>query len=399
MERVQETPCKTAIVLIGSGVFGSSFFDPDTFWKIKFQAVDPVVAVVHDGKTVLFISDLEYGRAQKTSCADEIIRVPEFMEKNNLAKTARPSEILSVYLKQQGITDITFAPFFSPIVELAKEFRITTPANGRLFPERAIKTPDEIAKIEEARDVTESVMTKVFNAVAKMDIRDGKIFDTNGLIGCGGAYLFAEDVRGFMNREFISKECLNPDAIIAAGDQAVDPHCIGTGPLLANVPIVFDIFPRSTKTLYWFDETRTVVKGKLSSDAARLYECVKEAQALGLSRMRPGVVSKDIHNEIEAFFKSRGYQTGMLPAVIDGKEKMEMQGFMHALGHGLGVDVHEYPGIRSVSDAVLQEGMVATCEPGLYYYRIGGVRIEDTVVITNDGHRNLSLMTKDLIEL
>lgn len=398
MENTGDTLRKNAVVLYGSGTFGSSFFDPDTFWKTNFQAADPVYAVVHDGKTVLFISDLEYGRAEKTSRADKIIRVVEFMEKNNLPKTAKASEILSVYLKQQGITDIMFASFFSPIVELAKEFRVATLANERLFPERAIKTPDEIQHIEEVRDVTESFMNTVFDAIAKMDISDGKIFDGGGLLGAKG-YLTAEAARSFMNLEFVKKECFCPDAIIASGDQAVDPHCFGTGPLLANVPIVFDIFPRSTKTLYWFDETRTVVKGKLSPSAARLYRCVQEAQALGLSRMRPGAVAKDIHNEVDKYFQDHGYVTGVQKAMINGKEEMRMQGFFHALGHGLGVDIHEYPGIRSVSDAVLFEGMMATCEPGLYYNGIGGVRIEDTVLITKDGYRNLSLITKDLIEL
>ncbi len=399
MCRIQQAARKNAIVLLGSGIFGSSFFDPDTLWKTKFSAVDPVVAVVHDGKTVLFISDLEYGRAEKTSRADKIIRVVEFMEKNNLPKTAKASEILSVYLKQQGITDVTFAPFFSLAVDLAKEFRVTTPADGRLFSERAVKTPDEIAEIEKVRDVTESVMLKVFDAIAKMDIRDGKIFDTDGLIGVRGEYLMAEVARGFMNREFIDKECLCPDAIIASGDQAVDPHCIGIGPLLANVPIVFDIFPCSMRSHYWYDTTRTVVKGKLSSAALRLYECVKEAQALGLSRMRPGAVGCDIHNEIKTFFESHDYQTGMLPAIIDGKEKMEMQGFTHGTGHGVGIDIHEHPRVNSIAKDVLEPGMMPTCEPGLYYYGIGGARIEDTVVIIKDGYRNLSLITKDLIEL
>jgi Xaa-Pro aminopeptidase len=175
--------------------------------------------------------------------------------------------------------------------------------------------------------------------------------------------------------------------ICAPGDQAVDPHEAGHGPIRAHQPVVMDIFPRSEKTGYFGDLTRTVVRGRASAALREVYELVHEGVRLGHRRVRPGADGQKIHAEIEALFVSRGYTTG----VRDGR----MQGFFHGTGHGLGLQIHEAPSIgKRVSR--LRAGHVVTVEPGLYYLGIGGVRIEDVALVTPTGSRNLTKVPKIL---
>ena len=187
--------------------------------------------------------------------------------------------------------------------------------------------------------------------------------------------------------KMMEKGCTAEHTIVACGVDACDPHQVGTGPLRANEPIIFDIFPRSSDTRYFADMSRTVVKGTATDELKRLYDTVLEGQVLGISRVRSGANGKDIHEEIVALFEKRGYQTGR----VNGR----MQGFFHGTGHGVGLDIHEPPSI-SRRDCVLQTGEVVTVEPGLYYPDIGAVRIEDMVLVEENGCRNLTTYPKFL---
>lgn len=390
---------KTAKLIIGATAFGASHADPNALWATGFIAGDAFILVEHDGKTAIFVTDLEYERAKKQAKrVDEIIRLDTFRKNERMAKDAEVHEVLARYFNKHGITDIEVSPLAGVFANLAKKFSVTTNYTG-LFPDRMNKRPNEIENIAELGALTESIMQSAFNAIEKMEIRDGKIFDAAGLLGKKRTFLTAETVRSWMNMEFVRSEAFCPDAIIASGDQAVDPHCIGFGPLFANVPIVFDIFPRSMKNLYWYDTTRTIVKGKLSPKARRLYDAVQKTQAFQLSLVKPGADNNKIHEAGKKMLEKYGYKTGLQKAILNGKKEMRIQGFFHGTGHGVGVDIHEEPRISAKQTGTLKPSMVITIEPGLYYYGIGGVRIEDTVVVTKDGYQNLATLTKELVEL
>ena len=148
-----------------------------------------------------------------------------------------------------------------------------------------------------------------------------------------------------------------------------------------------DIFPRSEKTLYYADFTRTVVRGKASPQLQKIYAAVKEGQDIAFKMIRHGMAGKKIHEAIQARLTQRGFKTGLK----DGR----MQGFFHSTGHGLGLDIHEPPRI-SVGEEVLKAGQVVTVEPGLYYKGVGGVRLEDVVVVTKTGCKNLTKFPRQL---
>jgi Xaa-Pro aminopeptidase len=133
--------------------------------------------------------------------------------------------------------------------------------------------------------------------------------------------------------------------------------------------------------------TRTVVRGKASDLIKNMYRTVYDGHMLGLRTIKHGMKARKIHGDIVRLFKKRGFVTGER----DGR----MQGFIHGTGHGLGLDIHEPPRI-AVNNLTLEKGMVVTVEPGLYYYPHGGVRIEDTVLVTKSGIENLTRFPKFL---
>jgi Xaa-Pro aminopeptidase len=172
---------------------------------------------------------------------------------------------------------------------------------------------------------------------------------------------------------------------VAGGEQACDPHNEGNGPLPAHRSIIFDVFPRSASSRYFADMSRTVVRGTPGAELKKLYQTVQDAQEEAITKIKDGADGMKIHRGICDRFEKAGYKTGL----INGR----MQGYFHGTGHGVGLDIHEAPRI-SRTGSLLQEGHVVTVEPGLYYPGLGAVRIEDMVLVTADGCRNLTNFPK-----
>jgi Xaa-Pro aminopeptidase len=147
-----------------------------------------------------------------------------------------------------------------------------------------------------------------------------------------------------------------------------------------------DVFPRSDVTFYWADITRTFVKGTPSPALGALYEAVRRAQEAALERLRSGERACDVHRAAVDVFEGLGYRNGMKRGVPEG--------FIHGLGHGVGLEIHENPRLNASSIHRLETGEVVTIEPGLYYFGIGGVRLEDMAVVGKGGNENLTRYPK-----
>ena len=155
---------------------------------------------------------------------------------------------------------------------------------------------------------------------------------------------------------------------------------------------MLDIYPFDKRTRYWGDMTRTVARGTPPAEVMRMWEAVLEAQQAGLDTVRPGANGRDVHFACCEVFKKHGY--GSLPKAY--RDIQSDARFIHGTGHGLGLEIHEYPRI-SEADVVLEVGDVITVEPGLYDPRLGGIRIEDLVVVTETGCRNLTTLPKQFL--
>ena len=177
--------------------------------------------------------------------------------------------------------------------------------------------------------------------------------------------------------------------IIAHGVQTASPHDCGSGPIRAGECIVADIFPRNDVTGYWGDMTRTFVKGKAPDIVRKAYKAVKDASSEAFAMLRPGISGALVHNRALEILKRAGFETG--------KDKDGLPcGFIHSLGHGVGLEIHEGPRLSPYNALPLRPGNVVSVEPGVYYHAWGGVRLEDLALITLDGVENLNKMEMTL---
>ena len=180
----------------------------------------------------------------------------------------------------------------------------------------------------------------------------------------------------------LGSEGVSFDTIVASGHRSALPHGAPTDKVIEVGDFVtFDF--GALYNGYHSDTTRTVVMGMANSWHRELYTVVQEAQYRGMKAARPGITGQELDKEIRDYIESRGY----------GKY------FTHGLGHGVGLEIHELPNINSKGDIVLQEGMVFSIEPGVYIQGRGGVRIEDTVVLTKEGAHSLTTLKKTLTEI
>jgi Xaa-Pro aminopeptidase len=329
------------------------------------------------------MNDLELDRAKLQARVDEVLAYSAY-EARAREKTPQPTGIdtLAVVLEELGVTELLVPSSLG--VEHAdrlreRGFRVTWKRDP-FFEERVVKRDDEVAAIEATQRATERAVARAIDILRESDIRGDRLYRD-------GEVVTAEMLRRVMHLSMMEDECLGQHTIVAPGAQGVDPHNEGSGPILPHQSLVLDVFPRSIRTRYFADMTRTVVRGRASDELKRMYDTVLAAQLRGIELVRDGADGGEIHREVVAVLERAGYQTGM----VDGR----MQGYFHGTGHGVGLDIHEAPSI-SRRGTTLRPGHVVTVEPGLYYPRWGAVRIEDMVLVTADGCRNLTEFPKTL---
>jgi len=364
--------------------YAASETDADMYYATEFLAPDAFAWFRARGRDHLLASDLEIGRAREESCVDRVLSLTEYRERARRAGTPRPgmADILAAALRSARVrTALVPEQFPLGMADALRRRGIQVrPKPHPFFEERVIKSTAEVRAIRECQEATERATAKAFARLRRARIRGDRILEN-------GRALTAEEIKHTIDGSLLEDRCIARNTIVACGDQAVDPHNRGTGPLRPHRPIVFDVFPRSAVTGYYSDMSRTVVKGRPSEAARRQFAAVLEAQEMGIRMIRAGVNGKDVHTAIQRRFEALGYRTGPR----NGK----MQGYFHGTGHGVGLDIHEAPRVGGVDDR-LPEGSVVTVEPGLYYAGVGGVRIEDMVLVGARGCRNLTEFPKTL---
>ena len=357
--------------------------DADMLYATRIFIGDPFIFLQQKGKRTLVLSDLEIDRAKKNAKADEFVMFNQLeREVQGKGKKAPPYEkVLAHFLTKRGVKR-ALVPANFPLGfanEIKRNGIALETSNGLFWPAREKKTAEEIRLLERALRITETGMKR------GMEILKASKPGTGKKLKWSGKTLTSEILRAEIDSAILRAGGVPTNTIVAGGDQACDPHERGFGPLRADSLIILDIFPRDGKTGYWGDMTRTVVRGRASEQQRKLWEAVKAGQTLALKRIKAGVDGMSIHQAITELFERRGFPT----EVRNGRRV----GFFHGTGHGLGLEIHEYPRLQKV---VLKAGQCLTVEPGLYYPGIGGARIEDVVIVEKDGCRILSKFPKQL---
>jgi Xaa-Pro aminopeptidase len=378
--------------LAASGMDGYLFEtdgdDADQYYVSGFTAPDGVTTLYAagedgDGGSVhVLTNELEYGRAKSESRADTVTRGSEY-GRRQLVEEHGPREgwarVLQAFLADCGVDSVSVPADFPLGTADALRGRgvdLTPVEESPVATARAVKTDAEIEHIGDVQAANEAAMARAESLLAEATVEDGQLV-------LDGEVLTSERVTEEIEVALLREGCALDETIVACGADAAEPHNRGSGPLLAGEPIIVDIFPRSKATKYHGDMTRTFVKGEPGDRAREWYELTHEAFEAALDAIEPGVTGEAVDDAVCDVYEDAG-----LPTIRS--DPGEGTGFIHSTGHGVGLEVHEDPRLGQGADEELQPGQVVTVEPGLYDPEVGGVRIEDLVVVTEDGYENLT---------
>ena len=360
----------------------ASEMDSNLYYATKFIAPDPFIYLEIKGERIMVMNDLEMDRAKSQAAVDRVLSYSDIERRARDHGVADPRsvDIIHVLLREARIKHVLVPANFS-FSHAARLQELGYQVHAKpdpFYEQRVVKTAEEVRHIEAAQRATEQAVAAAHDTLRRASIKDGQLW-------LDGAPLTSERVKKLINVNLMEHDCVAQHTIVAGGEQACDPHNEGNGPLPAHRSIIFDVFPRSAASRYFADMSRTVVRGTPSPELKKLYQIVHDAQEEAITKIRDGADGMKIHRGICERFEKAGYKTGL----VDGR----MQGYFHGTGHGVGLDIHEMPRI-SRTGSLLQEGHVVTVEPGLYYPKLGAVRIEDMVLVTSDGCRNLTNFPK-----
>ena len=357
----------------------ASGHDADMLYATRFYADDPFVWWEAHGKTHLALSPLEIDRARPVARVTDVHGIGEFLPPKPKDYSSA-AVIAGLAAKQRLRSFLVPEQFPSGLLEKLRALGLkVTVSTKPFFPERVRKTNEEIASLEEALRVAETGLRR------GLDVLKASRADRSGILQWAKAPLTSERLRAEMDSAVLHAGGVPANTIVAGGEQGCDPHERGHGPLRANEAIVLDIFPRHARNHYFGDLTRTVVRGRASEALRRQYATVQEGKRWVIKRMRDGADGAALQKELIARFAAAGYPTE--------QRNGRWVGMFHGVGHGLGLDLHESPRFAS---GKLFAGLSITVEPGLYYPGVGGVRLEDVVIVGQTGVRNLTKVEEQL---
>lgn len=347
----------------GYVAIGSSS-NPDMRYLTHFRTDDPVVYVKLAGEPGrIIVGQMERTRAERESIATVMTRAESGLL-DILKEQPDPGTALALTISRLVGGGVLVPPSFPYRLghDLESLGRVAIdPDTVRTL--RAVKTSAEIDQIRVVQAAAESAMKVATMLIRNATPRGEILFYRN-------APLTSELVRAAMHKTLMDAGCHAVDTIASCGKDTAIPHVLGTGPLRAGEPVVLDIFPQADVTGYYSDMTRTVVRGEPDEKLTEMYNAVLEAQNLGQSLVTAGATGQDVHQAVVDLFHEHGYESGN-------------RGFIHNLGHGVGLEVHEQPTLGP-GGGILSTGNVVTVEPGLYYEEIGGVRLENIGAVSGN---------------
>jgi Xaa-Pro aminopeptidase len=356
--------------------YGSSH-NPDMRYLTRFRTDDPVIFIKRPeepGRIV--VGQMEVARAIRESTAIPISRAESGLL-DIMKEEPDPAKAIAMTIARLAGGAVLVPPTLPYQVghELEALGRVVIDANS-VRSMRSIKDEWEMAQIRAVQTAADGAMncavTMIQNAVPVKE----RLFYKD-------APLTSERVRAAMHKSLADAGCHALDTIVSCGMDTAIPHVVGSGPLLPDEPIVIDIFPQHDYSGYYSDMTRTVAKGEPDGDIIEMYRAVRESQDRGQSLLRAGVTGQEVHQAVVDLLSERGFESGN-------------RGFIHNLGHGVGLEVHEQPSLGP-GGGELTAGNVVTVEPGLYYEGTGGVRLENICAITESGSACFTRFPREFI--
>ena len=373
-------------------IYADTFRSPELRHEVPIGVPDPFLYLEKDGVKHVFVDSLEAQRLRALGLYE--VRTSEALGVDELVAAGLSAIDRRGHLAVRAVQAVGLTAASVPVtfpVWLADRLRaegIELTVDGGLFDERRrVKTEAELAGIRRAQRAAEAGMDTVRELLRRAEPNGA-----DAALVLDGEQLTVERVKSAMSITFAAHGTSADDFIVAPGAQGAVGHDMGSGPIHAGVPIVVDIWPRDTESFMFCDMTRTFVVGEVPDDVRRWHGLCKEALDRAIGEIADGVDGRKVFDGTCDIFEASGEPTQRTkePGVSLA------DGFFHGLGHGVGLEVHEEPGLGRASGPALKAGDVVTVEPGCYRQGYGGVRLEDLVLVTENGAENLTRYPYDL---
>ena len=360
-------------------IYADSFRSADMRQVVPLGVPDPFLYAEQNGSRHVFTSSMEATRLRELGLFDVHPR-EELGFDELVASGIAPGEVTAqIALRAVGSLGLKRASVPDNVpVWLADRLRadgVELDVDQELFDDRRrSKTDAQVVGLRRAQRAAEAAMDACRALLRRADIRGDELL-------VDGEQLTVERVKADLNVVFARHDTMADEYIVAPGAQGARGHDMGSGPIRPNTPLVVDIFPRDNASAVYTDMTRTFVVGDVAHDVREWHRLCKEGLDRGVADIRAGVEGRAVFNGTCDIFEAAGEPT------LRTKEPGEtlVDGFFHSLGHGVGLEVHEAPGMGRLADKTLIPGDVVTVEPGLYRAGYGGVRLEDIVLVTETG--------------
>ena len=371
-------------------IFANTETSPEMRHEVPVLVPDPFLYVEKDGKKLTASTAFEVERIKAAGI--DAHPWEEFGYDEMLAEGVPREEVTWLRINLNacrafGVTEAVVPRTFPVLVadHLRANGITVTPDHHFFADRRRVKNDAEIAGIRRAQKAAEAGMAAAKEILARAET-------ANGGLTVDGKPLTSELIKGAIRRAFTEHGVASDDFIVSHGAQTAIGHELGFGAIAPDEPIVIDLWPKDPESSCYADMTRTFVVGTAPDELAEYYRLVKEALDRSLEATKPGVPGLDVFRLVCELFEENGQ-----PTVLSKKPGEVLEdGFFHGLGHGVGLEVHEAPNLGRGGTAELVPGDVVTLEPGLYRQGFGGCRLEDLVLVTEDGAENLTDFPYDL---
>jgi Xaa-Pro aminopeptidase len=371
-------------------IYADSFRSPDMRHAVPLGVPDPFLYAERNGSRHVFANSMEAARLRELGLFD--VHVSEDFGADELMESGIDERELAAQLALRAVGSLGLKRATVPEtfpVWLADRLRadgVELDVEQDLFDDRRrAKTEAQIAGMRRAQRAAEAAMDACRELLRRAEIRGDELL-------LDGEQLTVERVKADMNVVFAAHDTTADEYIVAPGAQGAMGHDMGSGPIRPGTPLVVDIFPRDNVSAVYTDMTRTFVVGDVPADVREWHRLCKEALDRAIAEIRAGADTRAIFDLTCDIFEAAGEPT--LRTKESGKSLSD--GFFHGLGHGVGLEVHEEPGMGLLSRKPLVAGDVVTVEPGLYRAGYGGVRLEDIVLVAEDGAEVLTDYPYDL---
>jgi Xaa-Pro aminopeptidase len=362
-------------------IFGDTVRSAELRHEVPVPAPDPFIYVERNGGRYVFVDSLEVPRMEDLD-ALEVVAIEELGVDELIAQGAKRTELDPELLlracRRIGVDDaITPREFPLELADYLRANGVSVRADKEAFDaRRRVKTEAELEGIGRAQRSAEAAMDAI-----RARLRRG------GDVTC-------EELRAEANRAFSEHGMIVPDIVIVShGPQTAVGHEPGFGPIASGEPIVADLYPRDPVSGCYADMTRTFCLGEAPEELVNLHRLCREGLELAYGLLRPGATGQEVHRAVCELFQEHGFPTQLSKKPGEVLE----DGFFHSLGHGVGLEVHEEPGLGRTGIDPLLAGDVLAVEPGLYRKGFGGCRLEDLVLVTDDGVEVLTDYPYDLV--